>query len=95
LTKKSVDIKLFCQALAGKDFTSLRQMIGNDLEKGVFEKYGVVAEIKRALVENGAEFASMSGSGSTVFGVFPSRTKAAAASEHMGKYWCRVVRTLV
>ncbi len=95
LTKKTVDIKLFCQALDGKDFASLRHMVGNDLEKGVYEKYGVIAEIKRALVESGALFASMSGSGSTVFGVFPSGKEAAAASEHMGKYWCRVVRTLV
>ncbi|MDA8106696.1 MAG: 4-(cytidine 5'-diphospho)-2-C-methyl-D-erythritol kinase [Nitrospiraceae bacterium] len=95
LTKKSVDIKLFCHALDRKDFASLQHIIGNDLEKGVFEKYGVVAEIKRALVDNGAVFASMSGSGSAVFGVFPSGKEAAAASEHMGKYWCRVVRTLV
>jgi 4-diphosphocytidyl-2-C-methyl-D-erythritol kinase len=95
LTKKSVDIKLFCQALDRKDFTSLRHMIGNDLEKGVFKKYRVVAEIKRALVEHGAAFAAMSGSGSTVFGAFSSGKEAAAASERMEKYWCRVVRTLV
>jgi 4-diphosphocytidyl-2-C-methyl-D-erythritol kinase len=95
LTKKSVDIKLFCQALDGKDFSSLRQMIGNDLEKGVVEKYRVVAEIKRTLLENGAVIASMSGSGSGVFGVFVSDKEARSASSHLRGHWCRVVRTLV
>lgn len=95
LTKKAVDIKLFCQALDRKDFPFLRQMIGNDLEKGVLEKYRIVAEIKKMLFENGAVIASMSGSGSTVFGVFASEREARAASGHMGAHWCMVVRTLV
>ena len=95
LTKKSVDIKLFCLALERQDFTSLRQMVFNDLEKGVMEKYGVVAEIKEMLLENGAEIASMSGSGSVVFGVFHSEKEARQASRLMGDYWCRVVTTLV
>lgn len=95
LTKKSVDIKLFCLALERKDFASLRQMVFNDLEKGVVEKYRIVAEIKEMLLENGAEIASMSGSGSVVFGVFHSEEGARRASGLMGDYWCRVVRTLV
>jgi 4-diphosphocytidyl-2-C-methyl-D-erythritol kinase len=95
LTKKTIDIKLFCRALDRKDFPSLRQMIGNDLERGVVEKYRVVAEIKSMLLENGAIIASMSGSGSAVFGVFASEGEASGASARMGEYWCRVVRTLV
>lgn len=95
LTKKSVDIKLFCLALERKDFISLRQMVFNDLEKGVVEKYRIVAEIKEMLLENGAEIALMSGSGSVVFGVFHSEEEALQASRLMGDYWCRVVRTLV
>jgi 4-diphosphocytidyl-2-C-methyl-D-erythritol kinase len=95
LTKKSVDIKLFCLALERKDFASLRQMVFNDLEKGVVEKYRIVAEIKEMLLDNGAEIASMSGSGSVVFGVFHSEEEARRASGLMGDYWCRVVRTLV
>jgi 4-diphosphocytidyl-2-C-methyl-D-erythritol kinase len=94
LTKKSVDIKLFCLALERKDFSALRQMVFNDLEKGVIEKYRIVANIKEMLLENGAEIASMSGSGSVVFGVFRSEEEARQASIRMGDYWCRVVRTL-
>jgi 4-diphosphocytidyl-2-C-methyl-D-erythritol kinase len=95
LTKKSVDIKLFCLALERKDFSALRQMVFNDLEKAVIEKYRIVADIKEMLLENGAEIASMSGSGSVVFGVFGSEDEARRASTRMGDYWCRVVRTLV
>src|SRR5512135_3454148 len=58
LTKKSIDIKLFCLALERKDFAALRQMVFNDLEKGVVEKYRVVAEIKEMLLDNGAAVAS-------------------------------------
>jgi len=95
LTKKSVDIKLFCLALEKKDFAALRQMVSNDLEKGVVEKYRIVADIKEMLFKNGAEIASMSGSGSVVFGVFRSEEEARQASIRMGDYWYRVVRTLV
>jgi len=35
LTKKHIDIKLFCQALENKDFILLKRLIFNDLEKPV------------------------------------------------------------
>jgi 4-diphosphocytidyl-2-C-methyl-D-erythritol kinase len=94
LTKKNVDIKLFCQALAGKDYSALARMIFNDLEKAVAGRYPVVAGIRKKLVANGAVAACMSGSGSTVFGVFRSERQALDASAKMGGHWHRVVRTL-
>ncbi|MEP7171285.1 MAG: 4-(cytidine 5'-diphospho)-2-C-methyl-D-erythritol kinase, partial [Bacteroidota bacterium] len=42
----------------------------NDFEKFVFEKYPVIAEIKNKIYRQGAIYASMSGSGSAVFGIF-------------------------
>jgi 4-diphosphocytidyl-2-C-methyl-D-erythritol kinase len=45
------------------------QMI-NDFEKPVFEKFPEIASISATLYEKGARFALMSGSGSTVFGIF-------------------------
>ncbi len=95
LTKKSVDIKLFCLALESGDFAALKQMVFNDLEKGVVEEYRIVADIKEMLFESGAAIASMSGSGSVVFGVFRSEEDARRAALRMGDYWCRTVRTLV
>ena len=42
----------------------------NDFEKSVFEKYPAIGDIKDKLYKNGALYASMSGSGSSVFGIF-------------------------
>ncbi|TAN38765.1 MAG: 4-(cytidine 5'-diphospho)-2-C-methyl-D-erythritol kinase [Nitrospirae bacterium] len=95
LTKKTVDIKLFCQTLDRKDFAQLRQMACNDLEDAVMKEHRVIAVIKDRLREQGSEFALMSGSGSTVFGVFSSQEMASRAAAAMGDHWCRVVNTLV
>jgi 4-diphosphocytidyl-2-C-methyl-D-erythritol kinase len=43
----------------------------NAFEKIIFEKHREVVDIKDDLYVNGAIYASMSGSGSTVFGIFP------------------------
>jgi 4-diphosphocytidyl-2-C-methyl-D-erythritol kinase len=42
----------------------------NDFEKTVFPKYPEIESIKEQLYDNGAVYASMSGSGSSVFGLF-------------------------
>lgn len=47
-----------------------KQCLFNDFENGVFELYPRLAEIKNTLYEAGALYASMSGSGSTMFGLF-------------------------
>ena len=94
LTKKAVDIKLFCQALEGKNFAFLRDEVFNDLEDVVIRKYPVVGELKRMLVQKGALFSLMSGSGATVFGVFHTNEEAVRASKNLQGEWCRVVRTL-
>ncbi|MBL4715489.1 MAG: 4-(cytidine 5'-diphospho)-2-C-methyl-D-erythritol kinase [Bacteroidetes bacterium] len=44
--------------------------IGNDFEESVFAKYPDISSIKNQLYEAGALYASMSGSGSSVFGIF-------------------------
>lgn len=94
LTKKAIDIKLFCQALETKNFVFLRDTVFNDLEDVVVREYPVVGEIKRMLVRSGALFSLMSGSGSTVFGVFNTVEEALRASNNMPGKWSRVVRTL-
>lgn len=47
-----------------------RDLMVNDFEKSVFSKYPVIAAIKNELYKQGALYASMSGSGSSVFGIF-------------------------
>lgn len=46
--------------------------IVNDFELGIFKQYPYIQDIKAKLYEEGAIYASMSGSGSAVFGLFES-----------------------
>ncbi|RPI38316.1 MAG: 4-(cytidine 5'-diphospho)-2-C-methyl-D-erythritol kinase [Nitrospiraceae bacterium] len=94
LTKKTVDIKLFCQALDRKNFAFLHDAVFNDLEDVVIRKYPVIGELKETLNRNGAVLSLMSGSGSVVFGVFNTVEEAVRASANLQGRWCRVVRTL-
>lgn len=47
-----------------------KEFIVNDFERTVFIKHPEIGAIKEKLYESGAEYASMSGSGSSVFGIF-------------------------
>lgn len=59
------------QALAeGKTLTDMSPLLINDFEQTVFPLHPEIAEIKQRLLSAGALYAAMSGSGSTVFGLF-------------------------
>lgn len=45
----------------------------NDFEESIFANHPLLAEIKQELYHQGAAYASMSGSGSTIYGLFRSR----------------------
>lgn len=45
----------------------------NDFERSLFPKYPLLREIKEKLYDLGALYASMSGSGSAIFGIFPKQ----------------------
>ncbi len=47
-----------------------KEVIINDFEKTVFRRYPELMEIKRTLYDAGADYASMTGTGSTIFGLF-------------------------
>jgi len=49
-----------------------KDLVHNDFEASVFKKYPVIGKVKNLLYEHGAQYASMSGSGSAVFGIFTS-----------------------
>ena len=50
--------------------------VKNDFEKSVFAAHPIIADFKQKMIDAGATYASMSGSGSTVFGLFDSKEKA-------------------
>ena len=84
----------------------VRAGIENDFERVVFPEYPELNEGKRALMRAGAKYASLSGSGSALYGLFASKAaavKAAASLQKQGwkavatatlprrNYWARVV----
>ena len=59
------------QALVeGKALTDMCPLLINDFEQTVFPLHPEIAKIKKRLQDAGAVYAAMSGSGSTVFGLF-------------------------
>ncbi len=53
--------------------------LSNDFEPAVFRRHPRLGQIRRALLQGGASEALLAGSGSAVFGVFPSPAKARRA----------------
>jgi 4-diphosphocytidyl-2-C-methyl-D-erythritol kinase len=84
LTKNAATHKLFefcalcwsLPAVAGAQGSGL----SNDFERPVFKRHPRLGKIKRALLQRGATEASLAGSGSAVFGVFPSPALARRAA---------------
>jgi 4-diphosphocytidyl-2-C-methyl-D-erythritol kinase len=78
LTNRAADHKLlrFC-ALS---WSAQASGLSNDFEGPVFRRHPRLDQIKRALLQRGASEASLAGSGSAVFGIFPSPAMARRAA---------------
>jgi len=57
----------------------------NDFGPVMEREYTVLGDIRRLLLDRGAQAAVLSGSGATVFGVFPSESVARAAAEGLDR----------
>jgi len=62
-----------------------KDSLSNDFEESVFKRHSTIEEIKTKLYKRGALYASMSGSGATVFGIFDSVVDLKSSFE--GVYW--------
>lgn len=67
----------FRNAMSGK--VPLSEILTNDFEEPVFKEYPEIAALNHKFLSLGASAALMSGSGSTVFGLFTDRAKAEEA----------------
>ncbi len=82
----------FSQALEYQDINP--NTFTNDFERAVFPQQPLLAEIKRRIHQTGALFASMSGSGSSVYGLYEDEKNAASAARELadfGPYICTPV----
>jgi 4-diphosphocytidyl-2-C-methyl-D-erythritol kinase len=92
LTKSAVNHKLFefcalCWSAQGSG-------LSNDFERPVFRRHSRLDRIKRELLQRGAAEASLAGSGSAVFGVFPSPAmarRAAVGFPHDQTFVCETI----
>jgi 4-diphosphocytidyl-2-C-methyl-D-erythritol kinase len=73
ITPKPPKIKL--EEALQKPITDWKKLIVNDFEESVFSKYPKIGKIKEELYNFGAVYASMTGSGSAVYGIFNKRVK--------------------
>jgi 4-diphosphocytidyl-2-C-methyl-D-erythritol kinase len=58
------------------DLDYLKEFVTNDFEEVVFKEFPEIKDIKEKLYLHGAQFALMSGTGSTVYGIFSNLQKA-------------------
>ena len=56
--------------------------VKNDFEKSVFAAHPIIADFKQKMIDAGATYASMSGSGSTVFGLFQNKEQAERLAQY-------------
>ncbi|MBR0131700.1 MAG: 4-(cytidine 5'-diphospho)-2-C-methyl-D-erythritol kinase [Lachnospiraceae bacterium] len=76
------DTQGMIKALENKDYALMCRKLSNVLEPVTIGLLPVIGEIKEKILALGADAALMSGSGSTVFGLFECKEKALAALEH-------------
>jgi 4-diphosphocytidyl-2-C-methyl-D-erythritol kinase len=60
-----------------------KNCVFNDFEKSIFKKYPQVARLKDQLYESGALYASMSGSGSSVFGIYENKPELNLSKDYL------------
>lgn len=72
--------------LIGKPIDEWRFTLKNDFEKNIFANHPEIETIKNTFYENGAIYTSMSGSGSSVFGLFKKSIDLSPKFKHYF-YW--------
>lgn len=81
VTPQETDRPDLPQLVASNELPRWRAELGNDFESSLLAAEPGVAALRRTLVDAGAEYVSLSGSGGAVYGVFSSRTTARSAVE--------------
>lgn len=70
ITPKVPDTNM--EAIICEPVTSWKEKLINDFEQPIFNSFPELANIKETLYQKGAVYASMTGTGSTVYGIFPT-----------------------
>jgi 4-diphosphocytidyl-2-C-methyl-D-erythritol kinase len=65
------------------DWAFWKENLVNDFERHLFKSYPVLDQIKKELYADGALYASMSGSGSSMYGIFKTQPDKEMGNEHV------------
>jgi|TARA_B100000902_G_scaffold21679_1_gene26071 4-diphosphocytidyl-2-C-methyl-D-erythritol kinase len=91
LVKGETDIKL-SQMLEELKINNLSsELFYNDFEMYVFKTHPEIGKIKLEILDLGAKYASLSGSGSTVFGIFSDKQKAQKAQSFFSPHYSTII----
>lgn len=83
--QKHPDIDGIIRAIEAQDVVRIAQSMGNVLENVTVPLYPVIETIKQDMLSHGAINAMMSGSGPTVFGIFPDEQTTLACQTFLKK----------
>ena len=83
--QKNPDIDAIIRAIEAQDVVRIAQSMGNVLENVTVPLYPVIETIKQDMLSHGAINAMMSGSGPTVFGIFPDEQTTLACQAFLKK----------
>lgn len=93
LTEQKIPSNILLRCLEERDYGGICANLYNRFEHVVFEKHPQIRALKEGLLKSGARAALMSGSGSSVFGVYDTTDQAYTGAEIMKRHcdWVRVV----
>lgn len=84
--KERPQTQAIINSIYNKNIDMLSKQLVNVLETVTSKKYPIIEEIKMQLIKNGAAGASMSGSGTSVFGIFKDRRTALKSLNILRKF---------
>ncbi len=82
----SNELKQSISAILEKDISLWKSELKNDFEKSVFKIHPQLENLKDELYGEGAVYAAMSGSGSTIFGIYNHQPKDVVYPEHFNVF---------
>ena len=86
LLKDKTNIKFAGMLDELKNYDLSSELFYNDFEVYVFKTHPEIGKIKFKILDLGAQYASLSGSGSTVFGIFDEEKMADLTREYFSRY---------
>ena len=91
LLKDKTNIKFAGMLDELKNYDLSSELFYNDFEVYVFTTHPEIGKIKLTILDLGAKYASLSGSGSTVFGIFSNKKDALKAHQFFSPHFSTIV----